>query len=64
MTDVEYIEKRNKLVPEAVAHANEMCGSKPQKGLTKKEREIWANEWNCIYHAKMNDFAKAEGLCK
>lgn len=64
MTDVEYIEKRNKLVPQAVEHANKMCGSQHDNDMTKKEREIWAHEWNRSYHTKMNELAKAEGLCK
>lgn len=59
MTNKQYVEARNSLIPEAEAHANAVAGEKPQG---EPLYPVWAEQWNRVFHCKMNELAKAQGL--
>jgi hypothetical protein len=55
--NLEYINKRNSLIPQAVKFANKKCG----KGYKEKgypDRENWAMDWNLKFHGRMTKLAK------
>ena len=56
MQNAEYVAQRNALIPSAVAFANKKAGVNP---ITNAERDAW----NRVFHAKMNDLARATGIC-
>ncbi len=56
MQNTEYVAQRNALIPAAVAFANKKAGKYPQ---SNDERDAW----NRAYHGKMNDLARATGIC-
>lgn len=60
MKNINYIIARNKLIPQAVKHADNMHGSI----YTGKEesRDNWTDKWNRSFHLKMNQLAKEKGL--
>jgi len=54
-----YIEKRNKLIPYAVAHADRKAGNPCPVGLTHEQLGI---KWNQAFLGKMNELAEKVGL--
>jgi len=58
MTDEDYINKRNKLIPEAVRYVDKINGKQPEDN----NNEIWAMKWNRTFHMKMNRLAKESKL--
>ncbi|OGO18259.1 MAG: hypothetical protein A2Z02_07330 [Chloroflexi bacterium RBG_16_48_7] len=52
MTDLDYIEARNALIPEAIAYADRV--SFPNGDIA----------WNAAYHMKMNELVKERGFNK
>ncbi len=56
MQNAEYVKQRNALIPSAVAFANQKAGDNPQ---SNEDRETW----NRAFHSKMNDLARATGIC-
>ena len=57
MTNAEYREQRNKLIPGAEKYANEKHGKK-----ATGDRDAWVKEWNCTFLDKMDEFAREIGL--
>ena len=58
LNDKTYAFHRDKLIPEAVRHANELHGDHP----TFLERPIWGAIWDRTYLKKMDDLAIEAGL--
>jgi GH25 family lysozyme M1 (1,4-beta-N-acetylmuramidase) len=70
MTDSEYQQKRNRLIPAAERHANKIAGPKPKsakrvKDMTLAEKnayvlahDVWSAKWNNAYHTEMDALAK------
>jgi len=56
MQNAEYVVQRNALIPSAVAFANKKAGVNP---ITNAERDAW----NRVFHEKMNELARATGIC-
>ena len=55
--DLEYIAKRNALIPEAEKFVNKQFGPKTP-GTTDAENERYARQWSGCFHAEMNRLAK------
>jgi lysophospholipase L1-like esterase len=55
MQNNDYIEKRNALIPEALAHADVVAGEEPKS--TGTDHFNWSATWNTAFHTKMNDLA-------
>jgi len=62
MTDDEYVNKRNKLIPQAVKLADENAGPEP-KG-TGPVKDAWNAIWNKEFHTQMNALARETGLVR
>lgn len=60
MTNRKYEAARNKLISKAEKFANQEAGPKPRG--SSKELDAWNIKWNRIYHNKMNELARNEGL--
>lgn len=56
MTKQDYVEARNKLIPEAERVANSIHGYFPTG--TDEEKEKWCNCWNLTFHSMMNQLVK------
>ena len=54
ISDVEYIDIRNRLIPKAVEYTNEFVGPEPDEYTA---RELWTGIWNRTYHKRMNELA-------
>lgn len=60
----EYIEARDKLIPEAEDYANRIAGLRPiphggassYAGRTEIQR--WGDLWSLVFHRRMNELAK------
>ena len=54
------IKARNTLIPIAEKYTDETMGKPPRKPKTGRNNkyEIWANNWNLVYHDFMNELAK------
>lgn len=59
MVDLIYEELRNRLIPVAEKYANHMTGKRPTNEILQ---ERWAAKWNLMFHTRMNELAKEEGL--
>jgi len=59
MTNIEYEEARNKLIPAAERYANEKEGKQPQP---MQSRDEWVKAWNLAFLGKMDLLAKKQGL--
>lgn len=59
MTDLDYVEERNKLIPFAERFANAKCGAFPPLEVNRDE---WAVAWNKAFHGEMSRLAKERGL--
>ncbi len=57
MTDRDYVRKRNKLIPSAVAFANEKHGS-----YSTIDREGWVVKWTTTFLKRMDEMAREAGL--
>jgi hypothetical protein len=55
---IQYIIARNSLIPEAEKYANRAMGDKP---LLTEETEAYRNQWNAIFHNRMNVLWKEKG---
>jgi len=59
--DPVYVLRRNALIKQAEATANEAMGMRPEKKEDQSFRDhdrnlvAWANAWNLLYHTKMNE---------
>jgi hypothetical protein len=74
MTDAEYQQKRNRLIPAAEKHARQVAGPKPKsekkvKDMTLAEEKTyvlahdrWSAKWNKAYHTQMDALAREAGL--
>ena len=68
MTDTEYREKRNALIPQAEDYATRVAGVRPvptgggQSFAGRMELQRWSDLWSLIFHRKMNELAKKSGL--
>lgn len=60
MTDREYQNRRNLLIPEAERVANEVCCSTPGKGSPIKEKEEWAMVWTRLFMETMTRLWREE----
>jgi hypothetical protein len=65
MKDEIYEVERNKLIPEAINHADFVAGPHP-KNWEKSEdvRNEWNRVWNLAFHSTMNNLAKKRGVVK
>ena len=57
MTNHEYEEQRNALIPRAIREADRLCGKEPGD-----DPEEWRGRWNRTYHSAMNRLAYEAGL--
>lgn len=58
MTDLEYQEMRNRLIPAAENYTNRRVGSQPQ-GNTAHERFEWVCKWNRVFLKRMDELWQA-----
>ncbi len=61
MSNTEYINARDKLIPVAEKYADKKIGKPPPKigaGKHNKAYEIWASKWNKCFLGKMNELAR------
>lgn len=58
--DLQYIEARNALIPQAKEEADLVHGSKPKGGGVFLDE--WNTRWNSHFHCRMNELAKEAGL--
>ena len=63
MVDKAYEAARNKLIPSAEKHANDIAGPRPAKGNDALKAN-WAATWNRAFHSMMNILAKQAGLVR
>lgn len=71
MTNEEYVEQRDALIPKAERHADEQAGDAPDRpprgapaaAMKRHEREMneWGKRWSRLFHAEMNRLAKEIG---
>lgn len=65
MTQQEYIERRESLIPEAKRYADQQAGEEPELAKDKRNDLVydgWANTWNFAFHSMMDLLAVEEGL--
>lgn len=61
--DCEYIEARNRLIPQAEEATNAILGEEPKAGPLEK-RQAWRVAWTRHFFAEMNRLARATGLVR
>jgi hypothetical protein len=58
-----YVKQRDKLVPIAVQFADNIVGTRSATS-SRKERDLWNEIWNVLYHNKMNELVQERGLLR
>ena len=55
MTDKEYVEERDRLIPLAAEFAYSYMAA---SGIAKESLQAWNDRWNKVFHKRMDELAR------